>query len=64
MAWLFRGSELAGQLAAVVTSLVQAAKLNGHDLWVYLDGDWNWLPSYPNSRIKELLPHRWQTPAA
>ena len=30
-AWLFAGSELAGQRAAVVMSLVQSAKLNGHD---------------------------------
>ena len=30
-AWLFDGSELAGQRAAVVMSLVQSAKLNGLD---------------------------------
>ena len=30
-AWLFAGSELAGQRAAVVMSLVASAKLNGHD---------------------------------
>ena len=30
-AWLFAGSELAGQRAAVVMSLLQSAKLNGHD---------------------------------
>ncbi len=35
-AWLFCGSELAGQRAAVVMSLVQSAKLNGHDPWAYL----------------------------
>ena len=35
-AWLFAGSELAGQRAAVVMSLVQSAKLNGHDPWAYL----------------------------
>ncbi len=34
--WLFVGSELAGQRAAVVMSLVQSAKLNGHDPWAYL----------------------------
>lgn len=36
-AWLFAGSELAGQRAAIVMSLVQSAKLNGgHDPWAYL----------------------------
>ena len=30
-AWLFAGSELAGQRAAIIMSLVQSAKLHGHD---------------------------------
>ena len=59
-AWLFCGSELAGQRAAVVMSLVQSAKLNGHDPWAYLRDVLERLPSHPNSRIDELLPHRWQ----
>ncbi|GKT27166.1 IS66 family transposase [Acidovorax sp. SUPP3334] len=37
-AWLFCGSELAGQRAAVVMSLVQSAKLNGHDPWALPQG--------------------------
>ena len=63
-AWLFCGSELAGQRAAVVMSLVQSAKLNGHDPWAYLRDVLERLPNHPNSRIEELLPHRWQKPAA
>ncbi len=63
-AWLFCGSELAGQRAAIVMSLVQSAKLNGHDPWVYLREVLERLPGHPNSRIEELLPHRWQKPAA
>ena len=35
-AWLFCGSELPGQRAAIVMSLVQSAKLNGHEPWAYL----------------------------
>lgn len=35
-AWLFCGSELAGQRAAMVMSLVQSAKLCGHDPHAYL----------------------------
>ena len=59
-AWLFCGSELAGQRAAVVMSLVQSAKLNGHDPWAYLKDVLERLPTHMNSRIEELLPHRWQ----
>jgi transposase len=58
-AWLFCGSELAGQRAAIVMSLVQSAKLNGLDPWAYLRDVLERLPSHPNSRIDELLPHRW-----
>lgn len=59
-AWLFAGSELAGQRAAIVMSLVQSAKLNGHDPWAYLKDVLERLPTHMNSRIDELLPHRWQ----
>jgi len=61
-AWLFCGSELAGQRAAIVMSLVQSAKLNGHEPWAYLRDVLGRLPSHPNSRIDELLPHRWKKP--
>jgi transposase len=59
-AWLFAGSELAGQRAAMVMSLVQSAKLNGHEPWAYLKDVLERLQSHPNHRIDELLPHRWQ----
>ena len=59
-AWLFAGSELAGQRAAVVMSLLQSAKLHGHDPWAYLKDVLTRLPGHMNSRIGELLPHRWQ----
>jgi len=57
--WLFAGSELAGQRAAMVMSLVQSAKLNGHDPWAYLRDVLERLPTHLNSCIDELLPHRW-----
>jgi len=59
-AWLFAGSELAGQRAAIVMSLLQSAKLHGHDPWAYLKDVLTRLPGHLNSRIEELLPHRWQ----
>lgn len=58
--WLFAGSELAGQRAAVVMSLVQSAKLYGHDPWAYLNDVLTRLPTHLNSRIDELLPHNWR----
>ncbi len=61
-AWLFAGSELAGQRAAIVMSLVHSAKLHGHDPWAYLKDVLERLPLHPNHRIDELLPHRWSPP--
>ena len=49
-AWLSCGSELAGQRAAIVMSLVQLAKLNGHDPLAYLRDVLERLPSHPNTR--------------
>ena len=60
--WLFAGSLRAGQWAAAVMSLIQSAKLNGHDPYAYLKDVLTRLPTHLNSRIDELLPHRW-TPA-
>jgi transposase len=37
-----------------------SAKLNGHDPWASLTDVLTKLPTYPNSRIQELLPHLWQ----
>jgi transposase len=59
-AWLFAGSELAGKRAAVMMSLVQSARLHGHDPWAYLSDVLARLPTQLNSRIDELLPHDWK----
>ncbi len=57
--WLFAGSLRAGQRAAAVMSLIQSAKLNGHDPYAYLKDVLARLPTQKNSRIDELLPHNW-----
>jgi hypothetical protein len=54
-----RGSLRGGQRAAAVMSLIQSAKLNGHDPYAYLKDVLERLPTQPASRIEELLPHRW-----
>jgi len=58
--WLFAGSLRAGQRAAAIMSLIQSAKLNGHDPYRYLKDVLERLPTQPASRIAELLPHSWQ----
>ena len=58
--WLFMGSQLAGERAAVVMSLLQSVKLHGHDPFAYLKDVLTRLPTQLNSRIEELLPHAWQ----
>jgi transposase len=58
--WLFAGSLRAGQRAAAVMSIIQSAKLNGHDPYGYLKDVLERLPTQPHRRIEELLPHRWQ----
>ena len=61
--WLFCGSLRAGQRAAAVMSLIQSAKLNGHDPYVYLKDVLERLPTQPASRVEELLPHAWKPSA-
>jgi len=58
--WLFAGSLRAGQRAAAVMSLIQSARMNGHDPYTYLKDILTRLPTHKASRVGELLPHRWQ----
>ena len=58
--WLFAGSLRAGQRAAAVMSLVQSARMNGHDPYAYLRDVLTRLPTHRASRVEELLPHRWE----
>lgn len=61
--WLFPGSLRAGQRAAAIMSLIQSAKLHGHEPHAYLSDILERLPTQPASRICELLPRRWQSTA-
>jgi transposase len=62
--WLFAGSLRAGQRAANIMSLIQSAKLNGHDPYRYLKDILERLPTQPASRLEELLPRQWQPSSA
>lgn len=57
--WLFAGTLLAGQRAAAIMSLIQTAKLNGHDPYSYLCDVLRRLPTQRASEVHELLPNRW-----
>lgn len=54
--WLFTGSERAGQRAAAIQSLLATAQLNGIEPAAWLKDTLEKLPTWPNSRIDELLP--------
>jgi len=58
--WLFAGSLRAGKRAAAIMSLMQSARLNEHEPYAYLKDVLTRLPTQPQSRIGELLPHRWK----
>ena len=58
--WLFAGSARAGRRAAVVMSLIQSARLNGHDPYAYLRDVLERLPLTPEHRLEEMLPHVWK----
>lgn len=58
--WLFAGTLLAGQRVAAITSLVQSAKLNGHDPYAYLKDVLTRLPTHKARDIDQLLPHIWR----
>ena len=60
--WLFVGSQQAGERAAAVMSLIESAKLNGHDPWAYLKDVFERLPTLKHRDIADLLPHNWRPP--
>jgi transposase len=60
--WLFAGSLRSGKRAAAVMSLIQSARLNGHDPYAYLKDVLTRLPTQKNNAVAELLPHNWKPP--
>lgn len=59
--WLFAGSERAGKRAAAIQTLLATAKLNGIEPAAWLRDTLEKLPTWPNSRLDELLPIRQQS---
>lgn len=57
--WLFAGSLRSGQRVAALMTLIQSARLNGHDPYAYLKDVPMRLPTQKASTLTELLPHNW-----
>jgi len=57
--WLFAGSLRSGKRAAAIMSLIQSARLNGHEPYAYLKDVLARLPTQRASEITELLQHNW-----
>ncbi len=63
--WLFMGSETTGQRAAIIFTMVECAKRQGHDPEVWLADVLDRLPAMTNrDDLSVLLPCRWQPAAA
>jgi transposase len=58
--WPFAGSLRSGKRAVAIMSLIQYARLNGHDPYAYLKDVLMRLPAQWASEIDQLLPYRWQ----
>ena len=41
-------------------TLIESAKLNGHDPWAYLKNVFERLPTLKQRDLKQLLPHNWR----
>ncbi|EKM4533523.1 transposase, partial [Escherichia coli] len=54
--WLFAGSQMAGERAAQIMSLLETAKRNGLEPHAWLTDVLMRLPEWPEERLAELLP--------
>jgi hypothetical protein len=61
--WLFAGSERGADRAAAVTTLIATAKLNDVDPLAWLADVLACIADIPQSRLPELLPWQWKSPA-
>ncbi|TCP77805.1 transposase IS66-like protein [Rhizobium sp. PP-CC-2G-626] len=60
--WLFAGSDKGGERIANILTIIETAKLHGHNPEVYLTDVLTRIQDHPKDRLEELLPWLW-TPA-
>jgi len=58
--WLFAGSERGADRAAVMTTLITTAKMNGVDPQVWLADVLARIAEHPAHRLDEILPWNWR----
>lgn len=58
--WLLARSLLSGKRAAAIMSMIQSARMNGHDPYAYLKDVLTRLQKQRVSEIGQLLPHQWR----
>ncbi|MBB1634114.1 IS66 family transposase [Cupriavidus sp. UME77] len=58
--WQFAGNLVAGRRPVAIKSLIQSARLNGHDSYADLKDVLTRLPTHKARDIDQLLPHLWQ----
>lgn len=58
--FLFMGGPKGGWAAAIMFSLIESCKQSNVDPYYYLEDVLQRLPTHPNKRIQELLPHHWK----
>jgi hypothetical protein len=56
---LFAGLLRSGKRATASMSLIQSARMNGHDPYAYLKDILTRLPAQKSREIGQLLPHHW-----
>lgn len=57
--WLFAGSDKGGERIANILSIIETAKLHGHNPEAYLTDVLTRIQDHPADRLEELLPWRW-----
>ena len=57
--YLFVGSETGGKAAAIAYTLIETAKLNATDPFVWLADTIARIPDYKINKVDDLLPWKW-----
>ena len=57
--WLFAGSDKGGERIATILTIIETAKLHGHNPEVYLPEVLTRIQSHPKEELQELLPWLW-----
>lgn len=57
--WLFAGSDKGGERIANILTIIETAKLHGHNPEVYMTDVLTRIQDHPKDRLEELLPWKW-----